>query len=365
MLEIPFYPIMATHSRRTPAAERDCEILRDVIHTFISTGEPVSSRTVAKLEHHGLSSASIRNVMADLEDRGLLAQPHKSAGRVPTASGYHFYIDSLMPGAEISALNRRLIEGELQGVLSDVEKLMEVVTHLLTHLSNQIGIVVTPPVGETVLKAIDFIKLSDRRALCVMVSVGGLVDNRVIETLHEMSREELVRISNYLTEKCGGLTLRQIRDKLLGLMAEERAELDEMLADAVDLAQQALGADDGPGLLIEGTEVVLGQPELSDIPRVRRLVETFTDKADLVRMLNQLIAGQGVRVIIGEESDLTSDLDFSLVATTYGSREHVLGSLGIFGPSRMDYQKVVPLVSFLGRTLGQTLLVSEDYVRED
>lgn len=351
---------MVTHGRKASTAARDSEILRDVIHTFISSGEPVSSRTVAKLERHGLSSASIRNIMADLEDQGFLAQPYKSAGRVPTASGYHFYIDSLMPSKRISEPNRRLIEGELQGVVSDVEKLMEVVTHLLTHLSNQIGLVVTPPVGETVLKAVNFIKLSGRRALCVMVSVGGLVENRVIETLHELSREELVRISNYLTENCGGLTLRQIRDKLLALMAEERAELDEMLADAVDLAQQALGADDGPGLLVEGTEVVLGQPELSDIPRVRRLIETFTDKADLVRMLNQLIGGEGVRVIIGEDSDLTSDLDFSLVATTYGSKDHALGSLGIFGPSRMDYQKVVPLVSYLGRTLGDALHASSD-----
>jgi len=356
---------MVAHSRRASPADRDSEILRDVIHTFISSGEPVSSRTVAKLEHHGLSSASIRNVMADLEDQGLLAQPYKSAGRVPTASGYHFYIDSLMPSKAISEPNRRLIEGELQSVLSDVEKLMEVVTHLLTQLSNQIGIVVTPPVGETVLKAISFVKLSGCRTLCVMVSVGGLAENRVIETLHEMSREELVRISNYLTESFSGLTLRQIRDKLLGLMAQERAQLDEMLADAMDLAQQALGADETPGLLVEGTEVVLGQPELSDLPRVRRLIETFTDKADLVRMLNQLIGGEGVRVIIGEDSDLTSDLDFSLVATTYGSKEHALGSLGVFGPSRMDYQKVVPLVSFLGLTLGQTLHASADDETEE
>lgn len=356
---------MVAHSRRTSSADRDSEILRDVIHTFISSGEPVSSRTVAKLERHGLSSASIRNVMADLEDQGFLAQPYKSAGRVPTASGYHFYIDSLMPSKRISGPNLRLIQGELGSVLSDVEKLMEVVTHLLTQLSNQIGIVVTPPVGETVLKAINFIKLSGCRTLCVMVSVGGLVENRVIETLHEMTREELVRISNYLTESCSGLTLRQVRDKLLGLMAQERAELDNMLADAVDLAQQALGADDGPGLLVEGTQVVLGQPELSDIPRVRRLIETFTDKADLVRILNQLIGGQGVQVIIGEESDLTSDLDFSLVATTYGSKEHALGSLGIFGPSRMDYQKVVPLVSYLGRTLGQALRATADDEAEE
>jgi heat-inducible transcriptional repressor len=236
---------------------------------------------------------------------------------------------------------------------------MGMVTHLLTELSHQIGVVLTPCVAETVLKAINFIKLSDRRVLCVMVSSGGLVENRVIETLQPKSRGELIRISNYLTENFNGLTLRQIRDALLALMAEERAQLDQELADAVALAHQALGADEGPELLVEGTELVIGQPELADIPRVQRLLQTFTDKAELVRLLNRLIAGEGVRAIIGEDSSLTSDLDFSLVATTYGVAGRPLGTLGIFGPSRMDYQNVVPLVGYLAETLGQALKDSD------
>jgi len=335
---------------------RDRRILADVIRTFIHTGSPVSSRSLARLERHELSSASIRNVMADLEDSGYLSQPHTSAGRVPTAAGYHYYIDALMQSRVLSEEKRRYIRENLRQVLTDVEDLMGMVTHLLTELSHQIGIVLAPMISEATVKAIHFLNLSGRRALCVLESEGGLVEHRVVQTLSPMSSEELVEISNYLTDHFSGLALREIRDRLLSLMAADREKINKLLTNAVSLAQQALGTVEEPELLFEGTETVLTQPELSDIESVRRLLETFTDKAELVRVLDQLIGGQGTHVIIGEESELTSDLNFSLVATTYGSTDRVLGALGIFGPSRMDYDKVVPLVDFLGRTVSETLV---------
>jgi len=337
------------------ASERDREILRDVVQAFILSGEPVSSRSVARLEKHGLSAATIRNTMADLEDKGLLSQPHTSAGRVPTAAGYHYYIDSLMPNRVVPEKERLYIRDNLRQVISDVEELMAVVTHLLTEMSHQIGIVLAPVIGENTLKAVHFLKLSGSRALCVLESTGGLVEHRIVETLNPVSREELVRISNYLTDNFSGYSLREIRDRLLSQMARDRAQLDELLANAINLAQQALGSEDEPELLFEGTETVLTQPELSDILQVRLLLETFTDQAKLIRMLDQLIRGSGTRVIIGEDSDLTSELNFSLVATTYGIGEKTLGTLGIFGPSRMEYQRVLPLVDFLGRTVSEAL----------
>lgn len=337
-------------------AGRERRILEDVIRTFIDTGSPVSSRSLARMAKHELSSASIRNVMADLEDGGFLSQPHTSAGRVPTAAGYHFYIDTLMQGRVLSEEKRRYIRENLKQVLNDVEDLMGVVTHLLTEMSQQIGIVLAPTISETTVKAIHFLSLSGRRALCVLESEGGLVEHRVVQTIQAMSAEELVEISNYLTDHFSGHTLREIRDRLLTQMADEREQIDKLLASAISLAQQALGGVDEPELLFEGTEAVLTQPELSDIVQVRRLLGTFKDKAELVRVLDQLIGGTGTHVIIGEESELTSDLDFSLVATTYGSSDRVLGALGIFGPSRMEYDKVVPLVDFLGRTVSATLV---------
>lgn len=334
---------------------RDLDILRDVIHTFILTGEPVSSRTLARMPQRELSAATIRNVLADLEDCGYLVQPHTSAGRLPTRAAYHLYIDSLMRAKSLSGRERRYIEENLRGAPGDAERLMAVTTHLLSELTQQIGVVLTPAMGETVLRAIDFVPLSGSQVLCVLVSATGFVDNKVIAVDRAYSREELVRISNYLTDNFAGQPLREIRDRLLALMAEERAQVDQLLARAISLARQALAGGQGPEVLVEGTGAVLGQPELADLDRVKRLLETFGDKARLLRLLNRLIEGQGVRAIIGEDSDLTSDLGFSLVATTYGVGEQALGTLGILGPSRMEYRRVIPLVHFLGETLSRAL----------
>ena len=334
---------------------RDCEILEETIRSYIFSGEPVSSRSVAKTWGGALSAATIRNVMADLEDLGYLAQPHTSAGRVPTRAGYHFYIDSLMRSRGVPLRDRRQIEETLSAVLPDADHLMASASHLLSEMTQQIGIVITPTLGETVLRSVSFVNLSDSKVLCVVVSASGFVDNKVIETEKPVRREELIRISNYLTDTFAGLTLRQIRDRLLKLMAEERATMDRLLANAVDFARQALLDSDRPDVLVEGTAALLSRPELNDIERVRRLLETFADKAELVSVLSHLIDGPGVRVVIGNDSDLTSGLDFSLVATPYGVGEHQMGTVGIFGPSRMEYQRVIPLVNYFGERLSRVL----------
>ncbi len=331
---------------------RDREILREVVRSFILSGVPVSSRAVAKQHRDGLSAATIRNTMADLEEAGFLSQPHTSAGRVPTEAGYHFFIEGLLPPSAVPEAEQRYIQESLVG--AEGEDLAARTSQLLSEMSSQIGIVLTPAVGETKLKAIDFVALSGSRVLCVIVSADGFIDNKIIETPRPIARDELVRISNYLTDHFGGMSLREARDRLLALMAEERARVDALLADAIALAQGALG-NDAPGLWVEGTSAMLFHRELSDLERVRRLLERFENRAQVVRMLNQLIQGQGVRVIIGEESDLTSELDFSLVATTWGDERRGVGTVAIFGPSRMPYQRVIPLVHFLGERLSRAL----------
>jgi len=334
---------------------RDREILRDIILTYVISAEPVSSRSVAKQGRSGLSAATIRNVMADLEDAGYLAQPHTSAGRVPTRAAYHLFIESLMQTQRISARDRRYIDENMKGAPADADELMEVTSHLLSELSHQVGLVVTPQLGDTVLRTVDFVPIDGRRVLCVVVSGDGFVDNKVIETEEEVSREDLQRSANYLTANFSGMPLREIRDRLLRQMADERAQMDRLLALAIELARSGLDVDDRPEVLVDGASVLLAQPELTDIQRVRRMFETFADKAQLVRMLNQCIQGQGVRVLIGEDSALTSELDFSLVATAYGVGNRTLGTLGIFGPSRMEYQRIIPLVHYLGETLSRAL----------
>jgi len=335
---------------------RDREILRDIILTYIDRAEPVSSRSVAKHGALSLSAATIRNVMADLEELGFLAQPHTSAGRVPTAAAYHLYIEEMMEAQRPSAKERRYIEENLKAIPSDAAQLGEMTSHLLSELSHQVGIVVAPAVGETVLKAVDFVALSGRKVLCVVVSAAGFVDNRVIETEEEIPKSELIRISNYLTENFAGLSLKQARDRLLRLMAEERAHMDRMFALTIELARAGLDHDGRQDVVVDGASVLLSHPELADIQRVRRMFDAFADKTRLVKMLNQCIQGGGVRVLIGEDHDLTSELDFSLVASSYGVGDQVLGTLGIFGPSRMEYPKVIPLVRYLSEALSAALL---------
>lgn len=340
--------------------DREREILKDIILTYIVNAEPVSSRTVAKQGRLGLSAATIRNVMADLEESGYLSQPHTSAGRIPTREGYHLFIDSLMEAQGLSPRERRYIDDSLRSSGGDAERLMEATLFLLKDLSHQLSIVLTPALGETVLKAVEFLSLSEGKVLCVLVSAAGFVDNKVVEIGEPISREELIWISNYLTENFAGSTLRQIRDRLLRLMAEERAQVDRLMSLSIELARRGLETDDGQQLLYDGTNEVLSQPELADIHRVRQLFDTFSQKARLVKILNQFITGEGVRVLIGEDSDLTSELDFSLVTTSYGIGGRRLGSVAIFGPSRMEYPRLIPLVHYLGQSLSRILSASLD-----
>jgi heat-inducible transcriptional repressor len=334
---------------------RDREILRDIIVTYILSGEPVSSRSVSKQSPLGLSAASIRNVMADLEELGFLAQPHTSAGRVPTPAAYHLFIDSLMQARKVPARERRYIDENLKTVPADADQLLGVTSHLLSELTHLVGIVVTPTWGDTALRAVEFVPLTGRKVLCVVVSSNGFVEKKIIETEQEIPRQELVRISNYLTENFAGQSLREIRDRLLVKMSEERAQMDSMLSLAIELARRGLDLDLRPEVHLDGTAVLLSQPELSDIQRVRRMFDAFADKARLVQILNRCILGGGVRVLIGEDSDLTSELDFSLVAAPYRMGDRTLGTLGIVGPSRMDYEKIIPLVHYLGETLSRAL----------
>lgn len=334
---------------------RDREILRDVIRSYVVTGEPVSSRAIAKQRSDHLSAATIRNVMADLEELGLLVQPHTSAGRIPTQAAYRIYVESLMGHRHLPVRERRYIERYLAEAVSDADRLMGAASRLLSELSHQVGVVLLPPVEEGVLRAIDFVPVGSGRVLCVVVSSGGFVDNVLIDVDEPADRDELQRMSRYVTETFAGRRLREVRDELLRLMSEERARVDLWLGRAMELARRAVEAAQDQGLLVEGTTSLLDRPELASIERIRRMLDTFADKARLVTMLSRCLASDRVRVFIGDDTEVTSELDFSLVATSYGVGTDTRGSLGIIGPSRMEYPRVVPLVRFLGEALSGAL----------
>lgn len=349
---------MDAHATGGPLlSDRDRQILRDVIDTYLMSGEPVSSRRVAKHPVHDLSAASIRNVMADLEDMGFLHQPHTSAGRVPTALGYHLFIDSLMHSEWPSAEDRLIIDERLTGEGGD---LTAAASQLLSKLSCQVGIVVTPDHGSTVLQKIEFIPLRGRRVLCVSASAGGFIDHKVVELDEPLTREQLVEVSNYLTDTFGMLTMKEMRDRLLALMEDERSEMDELMGRAIVLAQKGLDFDQEPELVFEGAERMIAHPDLADMSRVRRLFEAFSDKARMVVLLNRCLEGDGLRVVIGEDSDLTSELDFSLIVKPCRVDGQTQWGLGLFGPSRMEYPRLIPLVDYLGERLAAALAVNMD-----
>lgn len=353
-------PALANPALANPAkqlGDRDREILKDIIHTYVTFGEPVSSRTVSKHIQHGLSAASIRNTMADLEEMGYLRQPHTSAGRVPTEAAYRLYIESLMTARQVSARDKRYIDEQIEGASRDGDHLMSTASHLLSELSNQVGVVLTPAIEEILLKTLHFVPLGGRKILCVLVSDNNFIENVVVEWEEDLSAEELMRMSGYISQTFAGMRLPEIRDRLLHLLAEDRRGLDQLLKRAMAITQQAVrGPSLPPQLLVEGTSSLIGQPELQDLDRVRRMLDMFADKTRLVRILSQCLAlGSGVRVVLGRESDVTLELDFSLVATTYHNGETQLGSLGVLGPSRMEYPKILPLVRYLGEKVSRAL----------
>lgn len=342
---------------KKPLRQRDLEILGDVIRTYLEFGEPVSSRRVAQHEAHDLSSASLRNIMADLEDRGYLMQPHASSGRVPTAAGYHLFIDSLMVSEKPSSHELQLIDRHLADLGAGGDW-TSATSQLLSQLTRQVGIVLAPSPRDVRLRTVEFLPLDGPKVLAVIVSMSGFIENRVFESHEVLPREELVRISNYVTEHFSGLTLAEIRDRLLLMLEDERARVDELVGRAVELAQQGFDLPAEQELLVDGAEVLLGQPELADLGRVRRLFETFAEQAKLVALLNQCIEAKRVRVFIREDCELTSELDFSLVAKSYGVGNRAVGTLGVFGPSRMEYSRVIPLVDYLSKRLSAALAVS-------
>lgn len=343
-------------NRPTPdLLPRDREILRDVVRTYLLSGLPVSSRTVARHEQHGVSAATIRNVMADLEERGLLEQPHHSSGRVPSSAGLRYYLEALMETQALSEGERQRIELDLQQGGSSPEALAETTARLLSRLSGKIGILVIPNLGDTVLESVSFVPLSGRRVLCVLVSRSGFIENRLFETDEPISIGELVRLSNYLTETFRGKTLRSIREQLRASLDEQRGEVHRLLGRQIQMAELGPASASPPEVIVEGTAQVVGQGSLTALDQVRRLLDTFSEKSRLLALLSQCVEGSGVRVVFGEENSLTSELGVSLVARPYGTEGPARGALGILGPTCMPYERIIPLVDFLGDALSRAL----------
>ena len=339
-----------------PIDARAEEILKKVIVNYILTGEPVGSRTIAKLSREGLSPASIRNVMADLEEMGFLAQPHTSAGRVPTDKGYRYYVDGLLDPFRLAPRDRALIDESLSRVASEFGEAIEIIPKLLSRLSSQVGCVITPPIRDAVLKHIEFVRLHERRVLCVFVDRSGVVSHRIIEVGEEYAQADLDRAGRYFVEEFAGLVLGEIRSRLVALMAQEKAAFDVLLRNAINLGTLYLNAEqDERRLVLEGTANIMKHPEFADMDTMRRLFETFEEKHHLVKLLDRCLDASGVRVVIGSETDDPALGSLALVASPYQADQHSAGIVGLLGPTRMEYERAVALVDYISRLLSSLL----------
>jgi len=340
----------------TALDERRRDVLRTLIRLHVESGEPVGSKSLSRALHRALSPASLRSLMADLEELGYLDHPHTSAGRVPTDEGYRLYVDSLMGPRNLAPREAAVIADALGSSGASPEQVMEKASHLLSRLSRHVGFVLAPDIARTTFRHIDLVPLAPPRVLVVMVSASGMVTHKVIEVDDRPAPEELQACANYLNAHFTGMTLDAIRLRLLEMMREEAALYDTLLQKVVALGERvfAVGTDEA-AVYLDGTSNILSLPEFEDIERMRTLFQTFEEKGRLVRILNACIAGEGIRVLIGHENPDPELRDLSLVTARCPVEGETGWGLGVMGSTRMEYAHVVSLVEHVARAVSEAL----------
>jgi len=290
-----------------------------------------------------VSPATIRNIMSDLEEFGLVSAPHTSAGRVPTSQGYRVFVDSLLEVRPLDepALDRMRSELPTDATTPD---LLSSATSLLSEMTHFVGVVSVPKREEFPFRHIDFVPLDGNRVLVILVFTDSQVQNRVIATQHPYSPGELEQIANYLNANFAGMRIDEIRARLLREMQDEGTRLNRLLSAAVEVAQQAFQTSAVNDMLVAGQTNLMGKQEVSDVDRLRELFEAFQRKRDLLQLLERCASAEGVRLFIGEESGFAALDTYSLVTAPYGVGGRVLGVLGVIGPTRMAYERVIPVV---------------------
>jgi heat-inducible transcriptional repressor len=331
------------------------EVLRAVVQQFIASGDPVGSSQLTRTGEFEVSPATMRNVLSDLEELGYLEKPHTSAGRVPTDQGYRLFVDSLLQLREPSARDRERIEAGLSGVA--VEERLQVAGRMLHQLSHHAGVVLIPRPSSVALERVDFVRLRGDRVLAILVGQGGQVQNKVVELEHPLSAEELVQASNYLNQLLEHATsVEDMRGRILQELDSERAQYDALAARALRLGALATDVSSAERVVIEGTGTFLEQREFAeDVTRMRVLFKALDEKHKLLALLDRVQRAREMQIFIGAESEFSSQGDVTLVATPYGPGEAVLGTVGVIGPTRMDYQRVIPLVSLTAQVLSRGL----------
>ena len=341
-----------------PPTDRAQRLLRTLIDCYIRDGQPVGSQTLSRESGLALSSATIRNILADLEEHGFVISPHTSAGRIPTDKGYRFFVNTLLryqpPGlAEIEELR-----ASLESRVGDQKALVTAASQLVSSLTHLAGVVTVSRDAHAALSHIEFVGLSANRVLAILVVNGREVQNRVLQLDRHFAPDELRRAAAYLNEQFHGQEMVGVRTRLVAQLQETREQMNRLMMDAITLAQCAFAEQPGelaPDMVIAGETNLMGIAELSNVDRLRRLFEAFSEKHDILHLLDQSLHAEGVQIFIGHESGYTILDDCSVIAAPYTQDDRVVGVLGVIGPTRMAYERVIPLVDIAARMLGSAL----------
>ncbi|MEO1330140.1 MAG: heat-inducible transcriptional repressor HrcA [Pseudomonadota bacterium] len=344
---------------------RSREIFRRLVETYLETGEPVGSRTLSKRLSNSLSAASVRNVMQDLEELGLLDSPHISAGRLPTHHGLRLFVDGMLELGGLSEEERRTIEGGL-GARPDagsMEGILDQAGSLLSGLASAASLVVAPK-EDSPIKHIDFVALSDAQALVVLVKEDGSIENRLMATPNGVTPSAMREAANYLNARLRGKTLVEAGAALTAVIAERRREMGEIADRLVEAGIAVWDVTTGAEvvtpdrLIVRGRANLIGDPELGrDIDRMRRLFEDLETKQDLAQLIDLAVAGEGVRIFIGAENKLFSMGGSSLIISPYmNAEQQVIGAIGVIGPTRINYGRIVPIVDYTAKLMGRLLI---------
>ena len=342
--------------------ERPREVFRHLVDAFLNNGEPVGSRTLSQRLPHSLSPASIRNVMADLENMGLLYAPHTSAGRVPTEKGLRLFVDGLMEIGELAPGERTAIEARIANQNRGIEDVVTQATLMLSGLSRCAGLVVAPKL-DSALKHIEFVGIAPGKALVVIVSEDGSVENRVLDIPLGLPASALSEATNYLNARLRGRTLDSAHAEIAAELESERAELDALTAKVVAEGLATLAPSGGQNLSDDKVLIVRGASHLlesveaqADIERVRTLFDDIDRKSDLIRLMELAKEGAGVRIFIGSENRLFSLSGSSLVAAPYANAQgKIVGVIGVLGPTRLNYARIIPMVDYTAKVVSRLL----------
>ena len=334
---------------------RQRDVLKAVIDDHIVTAEPIGSRTISRRYAFHLSPASIRNIMADLEEFGCLAQPHTSAGRVPTDLGYRVYVDSLMQPEQVAPAEAQRIRDGVAALHAEAEEVLREAGRVLAGLTHYTCLVMAPRLEQDTFRRIDFVDLGRERLLVLFVSTSGLVHQKVVALEERLSAEELGGIARYLNEVLEGKTLTEVRAFLVARMSEEKTLYDRLLARALSLARKALEGEGEAEVFVDGAVHFARQPEFADVEKMRVIFAAFEEKSKLVRILDACLGNPEVTVVIGEEGPVSVLSGVSLIAAPYRVGGAVVGAVGLVGPTRMPYARMVPLVAYTATLVSQAL----------